>query len=367
MHAQRILFLGKRFYTNKDALEERFGRVFRLPSQWAGTGRQVLLWLVDYHSGKTVQQQDGNLQVISTPVPGFSPARALLAALRLRPQVLVASGDCYIGVLGWMLARLCGARFVFDVYDKYDEFAGYRKPLGFDLFGFLRRRADLKFYCSRALRESYSGEPGEGRSVIVANGVDEAMFRPMSMQACREALGLPANDLLLGYFGSMEPDRGVGDLLRAMEILQGESIPVRLLACGKVDTCLSLQSDAVIFRGMVPHAEMPMYLNAADLLIVPYRESAIMDMGASCKIAEYMMCERPLVSTRTLNFTGNFPRQAEELGPGLCRSSDPVALAASIRSQLTERRTVTAPLDMGWTRIASAALEAIDGMGAANG
>ena len=31
----RILFLGKRFFTNKDALLERFGRVYQLPSIWA--------------------------------------------------------------------------------------------------------------------------------------------------------------------------------------------------------------------------------------------------------------------------------------------------------------------------------------------
>jgi glycosyltransferase involved in cell wall biosynthesis len=367
MPAQRILFLGKRFYTNKDALAERFGRVYRLPSQWAASGREVLLWLVDYHSGRTAREQSGTLRVISTPVPGLSVAGALVAALKLRPQVLVASGDCYIGLAGWILARLLGARFVFDVYDKYDEFGGYRKPFGFDLFGFLRRRADLKLFCSRALRESYAGEPGAGASVIVANGVDEAMFRPLPMQACREALDLPADDVLLGYFGSMEPDRGVGDLLRAMEILQAGSIPVRLLACGKADASLPLQSDAVIFRGMVPHTQMPSFLNAADVLVVPYRESPIMDMGASCKIAEYMMCQRPMVSTRTVNFTGNFPRQAEELGPGLCRPGDPEDMAASIRSQLVERRILSIPVDMGWTRIAAAALVAIDGGGGSNG
>ena len=34
-----ILFLGKRFYTNKDALQERFGRIFHLPMEWARLDR----------------------------------------------------------------------------------------------------------------------------------------------------------------------------------------------------------------------------------------------------------------------------------------------------------------------------------------
>ena len=355
----RILFLGKRFYTNKDALVEHFGRIYQLPANWAEKGSRVLLWLVDYHSRQPAKQISRGLDVISTPVLSFSMARGFAALLRLRPNIVVASGDSYIGLVGWMISRMLGAVFVFDVYDKYDEFAGYRKFLGFDLFAFLRRRADIKFFCSRALLDYYDKHEGRSPSAIVLNGVDGVKFAPMEIGECRARLGLPAGDVLVGYFGSMEPDRGVEDLLLAIESLRNEGEDIRLLLCGKSNSALTLDRDWITYRGIVAHDLMPFYLNASDLLVIHYRESPIMDMGASCKIAEYLMCKRPVVSTRTANFLGNFPTQAAELGNAMCTPGDVAALAIAIRRQLAERKILTAPVGMSWQDVSAGALTAI--------
>jgi glycosyltransferase involved in cell wall biosynthesis len=357
--AQRILFLGKRFYTNKDAWTERFGRVFRLPSEWARSGADVLLWLVDYHTRQPLDVREGGLSVASTPVLGLAMVKTMVRAIRFRPAVIVASGDCYIGFLGWLLARCMRARFVFDIYDKYDEFAGYHRPLGLDLFGFLRRRADLRFYPSRSLAQLYRAESGGRGDEIVTNGVDDRLFRPLPMAECRQRLGLDPGIHLVGYFGGMEPDRGVADLIAAIQLLRKEREDVRLLVCGKEHISTPLSHDWIIYRGMVSHPEMPLYLNASDVLAIPYRLSAFMDMGASCKIAEYLMCERPIVSTRTPNFVVNFPLQAQELGPRLCAAEDIPGLAKAINLQLHTPKLLTVPVEMVWSKIAASALDAI--------
>ena len=355
----RILFLGKRFYTNKDAWVERFGRVFRLPSEWARSGAEVLLWLVDYHTRQSFSDEEDGLDVISTPAPSVAMLRAIVHAIRFRPDVIVASGDCYIGFLGWLLARCLRVRFVFDIYDKYDEFVSYHRPLGLDLFGFLRKRADICLYPSRALAHFYGAESGGRETVIVANGVDSKVFHPLPIAECRQRLGLDSRGYLVGYFGGMEPDRGVGDLIAAIQLLRREGKDIRLLLCGKQHPSTPLAHDWIIYRGMVPHSEMPFYLNASDVLAIPYRTSAFMDMGASCKIAEYLTCARPVVSTRTPNFVANFPLQAEELGPLLCDAENPADLARAIESQLRTPRLLTIPAEMGWVKIAASALEAI--------
>ena len=41
----RVLFIGKRFYTNRDAYTERFGMIYQLPFWWAKAGHEVDLWL----------------------------------------------------------------------------------------------------------------------------------------------------------------------------------------------------------------------------------------------------------------------------------------------------------------------------------
>jgi glycosyltransferase involved in cell wall biosynthesis len=120
----------------------------------------------------------------------------------------------------------------------------------------------------------------------------------------------------------------------------------------------------VDYRGPVPHSTMPDFMNACDVLVVPYRRGSTMDMGASCKIAEYLLCDRPLAATNTPNFTSNFPEQAAELGDGLCRPGDPVDLARAIRLQLEAPRLVSRPERLAWGTIALdtfAALERIAG------
>ena len=355
-----ILFLGKRFYTNKDALEERFGRIFHLPREWAKAGHSVFLWLIDYHSRKPERRLLDGMEIASTPILSAAMLKSALGVImRVRPKVVVASGDCYIGLLGWALARLLGARFVFDVYDKYDEFDGYRKPLGLDLFGFLLRRADLCLYASRALAVRLSRFRAGGVIEVVPNGVDGEMFQPMGAASCREALDLTANQVLVGYFGGMEPDRGVQDLVDAIGLLRNEGQEITLLVCGREHPATKLDSEWIDYRGMVAHEKMPLYINAADLLVVPYRLSEFMDMGASCKIAEYLMCRKPLVSTTTPNLTANFPLQAAELGASLCRPGDPRDLARAIDFQLRRRIVASSPAGFTWPEIAIQALAGI--------
>ncbi|KFN43135.1 glycosyltransferase [Arenimonas oryziterrae] len=353
---QKILFLGKRHYTNKDAWTERFGRIYRLPAQWARAGHEVRLWLIDYHGREIVEATDGDLAVSSCPPLSLGLFVRAARALRFRPAVVVASGDCYIGGLGWLLARLSGARFVFDVYDKYDEFAGYVRPLGWDLFGFLRRHADWRLYPSTPLATFYRTAQSEAHDLVVANGVDENVFRPLPMADCRARLGLPQDAKIIGYFGSMEADRGVNDLIAAVARLREAGEPIRLLVCGRQDPATPLTREWIDYRGLVAHADMPAYLNACDVLALPYRSSPFMDMGASCKIAEYLMCRRPIVSTRTPNFVGNFPRQADELGEGVSTAGDSDDLARAISHQLQHRLVPSVPEDMTWTTIAQQAL-----------
>jgi glycosyltransferase involved in cell wall biosynthesis len=274
--------------------------------------------------------------------------------------VVVASGDCYIGLLGWLIARLVRAKFVFDIYDKYDEFAGYRRLLGLDLFGFLRRQADIRLYPSRALAAAYQPDAGGRPDIVVANGVDERTFHALPKAACRRQLGLDPSARMVGYFGGMERDRGVGDLVEAIELLRSRGHDIRLLVCGKQHPDTPLDRDWIIYRGMVAHDQMPVYINSADVVVVPYRTSPFMDMGASCKIAEYLMCQRPIASTRTPNFVANFPAQALELGEGLCAGCDPPDLARAIEYQLRVGQVLALPVDFSWPAIAAHALQAIN-------
>jgi glycosyltransferase involved in cell wall biosynthesis len=348
----KLLFIGKRFYTGRDALRDGYGRIWQLPRFWAERGVDTKLWLVDYHSTERVRERVGTLEVVSTPIRGFSFLmtwlRARFAAGE-RYDVVVASGDCYIGLVAYFLAHWTRARFIFDVYDKYDEFGGYYRFGGFDSFSFLLKRANTRLFASRALMETLGNAD---RDILVPNGVDVQRFLPRDRQESRMAFDLPLDTLMIGYFGGMEPDRGVADLIAALQLLRGEGMNIELLLGGVAPANLDVHAPGVRYLGNVPYERMPVALACCDLLAVPYRRSAFMDAGASNKIAETIVCGRPLVATLTPNLTENFSSQAKQLEGLLANPGDPADLAHMIRLQAERRVLLELPVDMSWEEIA---------------
>lgn len=349
----KILWLGKRFYTNKDALSEHYGRMYQLPRKWQEAGVQVRLWLIDYHTRETLYTQDGDMLVASAPMVSFGTLHQLFRALITnRANYIVASGDCYIGMIGWILARLSGASFIFDIYDKYDVFAGYHRIGWFDPFGFLLKHADRLLFASRRLADTLRPRM-RAPYQIVLNGVDLDVFKSMEMLACRRELGLSEDAIIIGYFGAMEPERGLADLIAAVALLRSQGKSVELLLAGKASPEIQLDSPEIHYLGMVPNRQVPLLLNACDILVIPYRHGPFIDMAASCKITEYLACRRPLVVTDTPNFMENYPQQAAMLGQALCRVSDPEDMARAFAYQFDARKILPLPENVSWDAIAA--------------
>jgi len=350
----RILFIGKRFYTNRDAYTERFGRIYQLPYWWAKAGHEVDLWLVDYHGGEAGVSQDEALTVETTPVLRWRFFKRWISACfsrrsARRPDIIVASGDCYIGLVAYLAACFCGSKFVFDVYDRYDVFDGYRRLPGFDPLTFLLRRSWIAMFASTKVLDEL--RPMTDRVLLVPNGLDLDRFRPMSMPESRRQFELPEDVSLVGYFGSMEPERGIEDLLAAVAMLVDGGTGVNLVIGGKADPKINFNYPWLHYLGNIEFSKMPAALASCDVLALPYRLGALMDNGASCKIAEYIAVQRPVVATRSPNLTRNFPGQAEQLDGLLATPGDAKDLARCISEQLSTRRLVDMPNGLSWREI----------------
>lgn len=347
-----VLFIGKRFYTNRDALTERFGRLYQLPLHWANAGIPTRLWLIDYHSRQQALQTDGKLSVISTPVFSAAWLKELARHLgREKPDVIVASGDCYVGLLGYWLARRARAHFIFDIYDKYDEFSGYKRLPGLDPLPFLIRKSDSLIFASHALMQELAAERRE--TFLAPNGVDKSLFFARDMQASRQQLGLSSAGKYIGYFGSMEPERGVDDLIAAVQILRKEGMDIEALLGGAPPKHFDLSQDGVRYLGNLPFEQVPTALSCCDLLALPYRHSPFLDMASSCKIAEYIAIARPVIATRTPNLLENFRAQAEELETVMAEPGNPPGLAVSIKQQLVASIIPSMPENFEWREIAA--------------
>lgn len=290
-----ILFIGKRFYTNRDAYVEKYGRIYQLPYYWSKE-TSTSLWLIDYHTKEKIKDQHDNLNILSTPL--FSAAfifTIIKTMLVQRPKTIVSSGDCYIGLLSYLIAKLCGAKFVFDIYDKYDTFDGYRN-LGFkNLFHFLMKHADICLFASKKLKND--SEHICKKTLLTPNGVDTNHFYPRDKNQSREFFNLDTDKIYIGYFGSMEIERGIDDLISAVKLLHEENSKICILLGGKKRDDLNLEYEFIHYLGNVPFKNVPIAMACCDVLTLPYRNSEFLDNASSCKIGEYSCMHIPIIST----------------------------------------------------------------------
>ena len=349
-----ILFIGKRFYTNRDALLDKYGRIYQLPWHWSQTGMVSRLWLIDYHTKEFIQTTHNTLEIISTPIRKGTLLRQYVKESKpdkksSRPDIIIASGDCYIGLMAYRLAKKLKAKFIFDVYDKYDEFGAYRRLPGFDPFYFLIKKADMCLFASQVLLEKIG--KGGNKDILVPNGIDLNHFRPLDMNASKERLGLRKDKIYIGYFGTLNQDRGIHDLLAAYKIIKESNHEFELLIAGSNCENLDLNINGVNYLGNISYTEVPYLLACCNVLTLPYRRSDYLDMASSCKISEYLSAERPIVATRTPNLLENYKEQAAQLKSVLASPGDPVSLAQNIIIQEQEGTLVDLPSGITWKDI----------------
>lgn len=191
----------------------------------------------------------------------------------------------------------------------------------------------------------------------------------------RGELGLPAAEWL-GYFGQLDPTRGVEDLFAALALLR-QGRDVRLVMIGSAgragryedepESARYLQhmlalperhgvADAVLWTGFLPDATAIRHLCAVDLCVLPYRRNSL---GRSA-LAAALELGRPTVLAGT-------PAGIEPLRTGrdvaLVPPGSPAALAATVgrllaspveRARLAEGARAAA-VHFSWPRIAEQA------------
>jgi teichuronic acid biosynthesis glycosyltransferase TuaC len=229
--------------------------------------------------------------------------RRLAARLRRRNDVALLHGHFLHpqGLAAVTAAKRLGLPAVvtghgFDVYDLPQRDEAWRAVVLETLDGadavttVSRRNADLL----RAL-----GVPA-GKLHVIPNGFDPALFHPAPQAAARQALGLPAEGRLLLSVGNLVPIKGHADLLQAVQgpLSADPALQLALVGAGSEETRLrALASELGIagqvrFAGRRPHGEIPTWMNAADLFVLPSHAE-----GCVTVVQEALGCGLPVVAT----------------------------------------------------------------------
>lgn len=356
----RVALLCKRYYTNRDLIDDRFGRLFHLPIQLKKLGHPGIVVAADYRNRRSLRTEIEDVPFVALPLslmalPKFV-ANAYAEIKRFRPDVVLASGDIHFGAIGYAIARRLGRPFAFDVYDDYSAFASRKIPGMGHVFEYVLRKADLVITASSPLAqyvESYNTTV-----TVVENGIDPTVFKSLNKVAAREALGIDTDKLVIGFFGSIAAKRGVEILIQAVERLLPTLPKMSLLLAGTNTLQLDLGRSFIDFRGMVPQKTVPTLINACDVVVIPYLHDRQVDMSNACKIAEYVACGVPIVTTRVSNFAEIFAAAPQ----AVCEPNDCLSMAAAILKQLDDPQQLPVKQDYSWAALAARLSRALDHM-----
>jgi glycosyltransferase involved in cell wall biosynthesis len=211
-----------------------------------------------------------------------------------------------------------------------------------------------------------------------AVNISEFLLREGKLD-CRRQLGLPEDRFVIGYIGkfrTMDQEKGIGDLIRAIQYVKLRApYPVLLLCVGENPDEMDpyrrmaiesgLTNDEIHFVGFQPHSEVARWIKACDVCTIPSPPFRYFALYASpMELFEYLAVGVPVVAT-------DLPANREIIRDGengiLVQPQNPVALANGILKILLDpqlaaclsaegQQTVA---DYSWERRAERALEFI--------
>ena len=199
----------------------------------------------------------------------------------------VVHSQCEFSTFGLArrIAKACGAPLVHTYHTVYEDYTHYFSPSRrwgrLLVKGFTRAvlaRTDAVIAPSAKVQRLLAGY-GVRRPVrVIPTGIDLDRFAakpsPALLAARRAALGIPAGNAVLVYVGRLAREKAIDELLESRAALG--SAPVTLLLAGggpdeprlrQLAAAMGLDAPAVVFAGMVPPAEVPLFYHMGDVFV----------------------------------------------------------------------------------------------------
>jgi glycosyltransferase involved in cell wall biosynthesis len=257
-----------------------------------------------------------HLPVLSRPLNGWLFARAVEPVIH-REQFDVA-------LVNWAYPDAYGVMLVAEKL----KFPFATTVQGSDVNVFFRNptrkrqilralRASRTVFCrSEALRERLAADGIAATTVY--NGIDRERFRPLDRAECCRKLGLDVNRQRILYVGNLLPVKGPTVLAQAAERIRDADVIFVGTGSEKLATGRCV--------GARPHDEIPLWMNACDVLCLPS-----LNEGLPNAALEAMACGLPVVASRV----GGVPEIVRDGVNGfLVPPSDPDALADALQRAL---------------------------------
>jgi glycosyltransferase involved in cell wall biosynthesis len=146
----------------------------------------------------------------------------------------------------------------------------------------------------------------ESKIVVIPNGTNTEIFRPMEINAAKNELNLAQDMHYICFIGAFHAWSGIENVIKSAPHVLRECPDTRFLIVGdgalrnevnKLSRSLGV-ADRIEFTGTVPYEKVPLYIGASDVCVCPIPKNfrnVRVGGGSPLKLPEYMACARPVV------------------------------------------------------------------------
>jgi len=222
-------------------------------------------------------------------------------------------------------------------------------PKHYRFYQWLFKRIKVIIVITHSLKEILIKKNINKNKILVApDGVDIDNFQiPIDQIECRQKLNLPLDKKIILYTGHFYQWKGAQILADAAQYLDKQCI---VIFVGGTDKNIAEFKEKnrhqknILIIGHRPHQEIPYWLKAADVLVLPNsRKSDISRLYTSpLKMFEYMAAKRPIIASNLtsvgeiLNFQNAIlvkPDNAQSLSDGIKNVIDNHNLSFNLSEQ----------------------------------
>jgi len=263
--------------------------------------------------------------------------------------IFVDSPPLFLGVPGWIAAKLWRIPLIFNVADLWPDSVrdlgilhdGLLLKVAYRLERWIYRHSDAVTAVTGGIRDTLLGQkqlPPE-KVLFLPNGVDTSLFRPqLPDNVLKKKLGLEGKQIVLyagthGYAGAVEQV-----LYAAYHLRDKPSIHFLLVGEGSekkklMDLAARVRLSNLTFHSQVPVESMPAFISISDLAVITLRKSQVMAGARPAKTFVMMAAGKPIA----LAAEGEAAQLIEASGAGVVVPfEDCEALARAIRSLLQD-------------------------------
>jgi len=233
----------------------------------------------------------------------------------LKPDIVIINDtSVYTGLLGFACSKIMGKKLIVDYNDLMGlytfELVGQRtnRLLRSTLGRILVLVEDIlvghgwKVTAITVFIKKYAWTRNTRKDIVVIpNGVDTTLFDPTRVNGenIKFKYGIGGDKKLCVYAGRIDECAGAEIILETVKLLKREE-NIKFMIVGEGNPRIInefCKCDNVILTGLIPKEEVPEYLAAADIVLVPFPNNVASHGISPLKLFEALAMEKPVIAS----------------------------------------------------------------------